>query len=79
LISLLVLLLNRIGSWVIDVNDYDRGRITVQIFHIDHRKPSILNFRRTCRRFKAKPGLTICESFESDAERQLDLARGQSG
>ena len=30
-------------------------------------------------RLKAKPGLTIRESFESDVERQLSLARDQSG
>jgi len=30
-------------------------------------------------RLKAKPGMTIRESFESDVERQLNLARDQSG
>jgi len=30
-------------------------------------------------RLKAKPGVTIRESFESDVERQLNLARDQSG
>jgi DNA-directed RNA polymerase II subunit RPB1 len=30
-------------------------------------------------RLKAKPGMTIRESFESDVERQLNLARDESG